>query len=212
MRLLAANGLIDSKSAEGLAGTSLVKENVTSAAAALRKGELDAAFFVAAFEADYILALLHDNSVKLMSFDQHEAYQRRFRFLAPVTVPAGMVNLGKNIPAQDVTLLAPTAMIVVRKDFHPALATLLLTIGTHIHGQGDELSKPGEFPSALLRLPGQRGRKELLQIRPACTATAASLLAGLAGGPGQGDADSACDADDARAQGGPASDALASQA
>ena len=85
--------------------------------------------------------------MNLLNFDQHEAYHRRFRFLAPVTVPAGMVNLGQNIPGQDVALLAPTAMLVVRKDFHPALVPLLLTTATRIHGKGDELSDPGEFPS-----------------------------------------------------------------
>ena len=125
----------------------LVQENVAAAAKALQKGELDAAFFVAAFEADYIQGLLNDRRVNLLNFDQHEAYHRRFRFLAPVTVPAGMVNLGQNIPGQDVALLAPTAMLVVRKDFHPALVPLLLTTATRIHGKGDELSNPGEFPS-----------------------------------------------------------------
>ena len=124
----------------------LVEENVAAAAKALQKGELDAAFFVAAIEADYIQGLLNDRSVKLLSFDQHEAYHRRFRFLAPVTLPAGMVNLGQNIPGQDVSLLAPTAMLVVRKDFHPALVPLLLMTATRIHGRGDELSDPGEFP------------------------------------------------------------------
>ena len=88
-----------------------------------------------------------DGRVSLLNFDQHEAYHRRFRFLAPVTVPAGLVDLGRNIPGQDVALLAPTAMLVVRKDFHPALVPLLLTTATRIHGKGDELSDPGEFPS-----------------------------------------------------------------
>ncbi len=113
----------------------------------LLKGELDAAFFVAAFKTEYIQGLLKDRSVNLLDFDQHEAYRRRFRFLAPVKVPAGMVNLGQNLPGQDVSLLAPTAMLVVRKDFHPALVPLLLTTATRIHGNGDELSDPGEFPS-----------------------------------------------------------------
>ena len=97
--------------------------------------------------ADYIRDLLNDRSVNLLSFDQHEAYHRRFRFLAPVTVPAGLVNLGQNIPGKDVSVLAPTAMLVVRKDFHPALVPLLLTTAARIHGKGDELSDPGEFPA-----------------------------------------------------------------
>jgi len=151
MPLLAANGVVESQnesqSSQENSRAELVQENVAAAAKALQKGELDAAFFVAAFEADYIQGLLNDRRVKLLNFDQHEAYRRRFRFMAPVTVPAGMLNLGQNIPGQDIALLAPTAMLVVRKDFHPALVPLLLTAAARIHGKGDELSNPGEFPS-----------------------------------------------------------------
>ncbi len=147
MRLLAVNGLIESESSEGNARVTLVAENVAASATALQRGELDAAFFVAAFEADYIQKLLNDRGVKLLNFDQHEAYRRQFRFLAPITMPTGMVNLGQNIPEQDVALVAPTAMLVIRKDFHPALIPLLLMTASRIHGKGDELSNPGEFPS-----------------------------------------------------------------
>ena len=148
-QLLAVNGLAESNSPKENSRAVLVEENVAAAAKALQKGELDAAFFVAAIEADYIQSLLNDRSMNLLDFDQHEAYHRRFRFLAPVTVPAGLVSLGQNIPEQDVSLLAPTAMLVVRKDFHPALVPLLLMTATRIHGKGDELSDPGEFPAEL---------------------------------------------------------------
>jgi len=151
MRLLAANGLVkpasQTKSSTENARAPLFAENVVAAASALQRGELDAAFFVAAIEADYIQALLEESKVRLLSFDQHEAYRRRFRFLASVSLPAGLVNLAENVPAQEVELLAPTAMLAVRKDFHPALVPLLLTTATRIHGKGDELSDPGEFPS-----------------------------------------------------------------
>jgi uncharacterized protein len=146
-QLLAVNGLIESQSSQENSKASLVSEDVAVAARALQKGELDAAFFVAAIEADYIQGLLNDRSVSLLNFDQHEAYHRRFRFLAPVTVPAGLINLGQNIPGQDTSVLAATAMLVVRKDFHPALVPLLLTTATRIHGKGDELTEPGEFPA-----------------------------------------------------------------
>ena len=149
MQLLAVNGLVDSRASNDNARAVLVEENVAAAAKALQKGDLDAAFFVAAIEADYIQGLLGDSSVNLLSFDQHEAYHRRFRFLSPVTLPAGLVNLGQNIPGRDVSLVAPTAMLVVRKDFHPALVPLLLMTATRIHGRGDELSDPGEFPNEL---------------------------------------------------------------
>jgi TRAP transporter TAXI family solute receptor len=146
-QLLAANGVIESKSSRESTGATLVQDSVDASASLLRKGELDAGFFVAAFEADYIQRLLNDHSVHLLSFAQHDAYHRRFRFLAPVTVPAGLINLGQNLPDQDISLLAPTAMLVVRKDFHPALVPLLLMAAERVHGQGDELSNPGEFPN-----------------------------------------------------------------
>jgi TRAP transporter TAXI family solute receptor len=147
MRLLAVNELFEPESSKGNSRAALVEQSVADAAKALEQGELDAAFFVAAFEADYIQRLMSDHSVNLLSFDQHEAYRRRFRFLAPVTLPAGLANLRQNTPSHDVALLAPTAMLVVRKDFHPALVPLLLGAATRIHGAGDELSDPGEFPS-----------------------------------------------------------------
>lgn len=143
VQMLAANGL----SGTGSSRANLVEENVAASAKSLENGELDAAFFVAAFEADYIRELLRDSRVKLMNFDQSEAYHRRFRFLSPVTVPRGLVDLGQDIPAQDVELLAPTAELVIRKDLHPALVSLLLTNAVRIHGKGDEVSSPGEFPS-----------------------------------------------------------------
>ncbi|HJT77024.1 MAG TPA: TAXI family TRAP transporter solute-binding subunit [Gemmataceae bacterium] len=148
VQMLAANGLTGGAGTGEGPRTVLVNDAVTASARALQKGELDAAFFVAAFEADYVRDLLHDDRVRLLSFKQHEAYRRRFRFLSDVTVPAGLVNLGENLPRQDIALLAPTAMLVVRSDFHPALVPPLLAAATRVHGAGDDLSSPGEFPSA----------------------------------------------------------------
>lgn len=143
-QLLAANGLIGPGAS---ARVDLVDSDVDACAGALRRGELDAAFFVAASTADYIRDLLRDDRLALLGFDQHEAYHRRFRFLSPVTVPAGLVDLGRGVPAADVSLLAPTAMLVARRDLHPALVPLLLAAAGRVHAEGDEVSAPGEFPS-----------------------------------------------------------------
>lgn len=147
VRMLAANGLTGETGSDGNPRARLVAQKVADAADALRKGELDAAFFVAAFEAEYIQELLGDPRVKLLGFDQQEAYRRRFRFLAPVSLPTGVVDLAKDVPPRDVPLLAPTAMLVVRGDFHPALESVLLAAASRIHGGGDVLNEPREFPS-----------------------------------------------------------------
>lgn len=147
LRMLAANGLTGSTGPDGSPRARLVAQKVADAADALRNGELDAAFFVAAFEAEYIQELLGDSRVKLLGFEQQESYRRRFRFLAPVSLPTGIVDLAKNVPPRDVALLAPTAMLVVRGDFHPALESVLLAAASRIHGDGDVLNEPREFPS-----------------------------------------------------------------
>ncbi len=148
VKLLAANGLPEAANAAPEKKTVLVTpENIADAATALQKDELDAAFFVAAYDTPYVQQLLNDDKVHLLNFNQQEAYHRRFRFLSELTLPAGLVNLGQNLPSKDVSLLSPTAMLVTRKDVNPDLIPLLLTVATRIHGQGDVLCNPGEFPS-----------------------------------------------------------------
>jgi TRAP transporter TAXI family solute receptor len=147
MKLLAVNGVVDAEF-KSLGNTTLVEDSSDDAKLKLQEGKLDAAFFVAALEAKYIKDLLNDSRVNLLNFSQREAYHRKFRFLSEVTIPAGLVNLGQNIPKKDVALVAPTAMLVSRNDLHPALVSLLLTTAIRMHGKGDELSNPGEFPSA----------------------------------------------------------------
>jgi TRAP transporter TAXI family solute receptor len=120
------------------------------AAEALKKGEIDAAFFVAGVNASYIGGkdgLLSAEGIRLLNLSQHEAYERRYRQFSGVLIPAGLADLGKNLPTEDTHLIGPTAMLVVRKDFHPELMWLLLEAATKVHGKGSQLSQPGEFPS-----------------------------------------------------------------
>jgi TRAP transporter TAXI family solute receptor len=126
----------------------LTDDSGAAAAHALHDGTLDAGFFVAAIDTKYIRDLLADDKIQIVNLTQQAAYLRRFRFLAKAQLPAGLMDLGKNVPAKDVALVAPTAMLVVRKDLHPALASLLLSAASKVHAGGDLVSNPGEFPSA----------------------------------------------------------------
>ena len=203
MQLLAVNGLIESRILPGkIRGPCWSRRTSPPRPAALQKGELDAAFFVAAFEADYIQGLLNDRSVNLLNFDQHEAYHRRFRFLAPVTVPAGMVNLGQNIPGQDVVSAGADGHAGRSQGFPPRPGPAPAH-DRHAHPrQGGRAFRPRRVSLRIvLRLPRQRGREALLQVRPARAAAAAPVLAGLAGRSGQGDAHPAGHADDAACSG-----------
>jgi hypothetical protein len=46
-----------------------------------------------------------------------------------------------------VTVLAPTANLIVRDDLHPALQSLLLQAASEVHGKSGFFQKAGEFPS-----------------------------------------------------------------
>lgn len=117
------------------------------AAEALLRREVDGAFFVASLGAPVIRELLVAPDVRLMNFERAEAYTRRHRHLSSVTLPEGVVDLERNMPPVDTMLIAATANLVVREDFHPALVDLLLQAATEIHGSGDVFERQDEFPS-----------------------------------------------------------------
>jgi TRAP-type uncharacterized transport system substrate-binding protein len=118
-----------------------------AAAKALLAGRVDAVFLIGPAESPTIAGLLQSDGVRLLSFDRAAAYTKAFPFLSAVKLPEGGINLLRNIPPRDVTLLAPTANIMVTEDFHPALAGLMLQAMSEVHGGHGIFQKAGEFPA-----------------------------------------------------------------
>ena len=119
-------------------------------AAALTAGEVDALFMVIAPEAPAVQKLIRTPGVRLMSFAQADAYARRYRFLSRVTLYRGVFDLGGNVPAEDVQLIAPAASIVGRKSLHHGSMELLVRAAQVAHSDGTLISEPEQFPSARL--------------------------------------------------------------
>jgi len=115
-------------------------------ATALMNGEVDAVFLVMAPETDLVNSLLKSSKVALMNFKHGEAYTRLFPYLTIVTLPAGVIDLVNNIPARDITLVAPEAALVARKTTHPAIIGLMVQAAIDIHGQGGMFQRIGEYP------------------------------------------------------------------
>ncbi len=122
-------------------------EDVAKSAEALSSGEIDAAFMIAGADSPVVRRLLLAEGVTPFSFRRAEAYTRTHRFLAHVTLPEGMIDYARNLPASDVELVAPTANLVVRDALHPALVDLLVQAADALHGPGGVFEAPGEFPS-----------------------------------------------------------------
>jgi TRAP-type uncharacterized transport system substrate-binding protein len=130
------------------AGMKLSQLDQTAATVAFLGGELDALVFASAPESLMVQMLLQTPGVKLLDFAQNEAYSRRLPFLAPVTLPRGVVDLAADVPAQDVHLVAPTTTLLARQDLHPALLQLFSQAALALHGNAGWFSRSHEFPIA----------------------------------------------------------------
>lgn len=117
-----------------------------AAIAALKEGGVDVVFLVAAVEAPQVQTLLRDPDVRIMSLLQAEAYTRLFPYLTRLVLPQGVVDLVKNVPPADVALLAPSAVLVVRQEMHPALTSLLAQAASEVHQAPSLFAKASEFP------------------------------------------------------------------
>ncbi|PXW98540.1 TRAP transporter TAXI family solute receptor [Sphaerotilus hippei] len=140
-RLLAANGL----EAQRL---QLSQLESTPAVMDLLASRLDALALVSAPESPLVRMLLITPGIRLLDFGQAEAYSRRLPQVSPVLLPRGVVDLARDLPRQDVRLVAPTATLLVREQTHPALQQLLVQAARRIHGEANWFQRPGEFPRA----------------------------------------------------------------
>jgi TRAP transporter TAXI family solute receptor len=140
-RLLAAN-LVDR---EELKRTNL---DDTPAVQALLAGEIDAMVMVSAPENQLVQMLLQTPGVKLFQFQQAEAYSRRYAFINTVTLPKGVADLARDVPVDDVPLIAASTSLVAREGTHPALVQLFVQAATRIHSAPGWIAQAGQFPSA----------------------------------------------------------------
>lgn len=140
LELLAANGIAASN-------TQLLDIGGNEATQGLLSGDLDAALFIASPQAQNIVQLSKAETIRLFSFERAAAYTRLYPHLSAVVVPQGMIDLSKNLPDQEVHLLAASANLVTTEDFHPALVDLLLQIACQVHGSAGWFSQSGQFPA-----------------------------------------------------------------
>lgn len=117
------------------------------AADELIAGKLDAAFFIGPAENAVIQQLAADPGLRLIELPHLKAQQARLPHLSVVEVPAGMLNLGRNVPDRDIRTLGPLATLVVGEDFHPSLTPLILAATRSVLADGQLLDPAGSYPA-----------------------------------------------------------------
>jgi len=139
-RLLQANGL----SPDSVTASNLPPD---AAAQALQGGRLDAIVLVTAPESPVVQALLQQPDVALADLPQADALARRFPFLQTVTLPRGMVDLARDLPPEDIGLLATTTALLTREETHPALRQLFAQAAQKLHGGAGWFNGARDFPN-----------------------------------------------------------------
>lgn len=119
----------------------------TAAVQALIDGKIDAAIVVGGTETEAVAKALREPSIKLLSFGHADAVHRRLPFVSRLTLPSGAIDIGRNVPENDVQLIGTKAMLVGRDDLHPALVNVLMDAAREIHGKQGFFEEAGEFPS-----------------------------------------------------------------
>ncbi|MCK5666006.1 MAG: hypothetical protein KAI17_21100, partial [Thiotrichaceae bacterium] len=133
----------------------------------LKAGKIDAAFFVADIRSAVIRVLLEDQKLSLFNFERAEAYSQVLPFLSKVTLHEGIVDFKNNIRGQAVSLIAPTANLVVHEGINKSLAILLLQSMEKNHSNNSLFSKQGFFPTEhLTAFPASDVAKRFLEVGP----------------------------------------------
>jgi hypothetical protein len=93
--------------------------------------------------------LINSPDMTLFNLPNALAYQKKYNYLDAVIIPAGSINIKKNLPVRDISLIATTTTLAVRKDLHPALQLALLMSSKEIIQDSSRLffSKRNEFPA-----------------------------------------------------------------
>ncbi len=139
LQLLADNGLDETK-------VTLVPIGALEGKAALVAGNIDAIFIVTQAETPIISELVSVPEFRLMNLKRAEAYSRLHNYLSHVTLPEGVVDMVRNVPANEIHMVAPSATFVIRDTLHPALIDQLMQAIYSVHTAGSLLTGYGLFP------------------------------------------------------------------
>lgn len=144
LAILKANGI------EPGGNTTLVHTKSGDAVKSLLENRVDALFVMGdSVPVEVMKTLVQTPGINIFNFTQADGYTRRIKYLNKLVLPEGSLDLGKNIPVNDLYLIAPAVDLVARDSLHPALSDVLLEAAKEVHGSAGMFRKSGEFPAPL---------------------------------------------------------------
>ncbi len=126
--------------------TRFTHSSLRQAAEAMLMGQHDAGFFMVAPNNPLVARLAAHPDLRMVSFADHLSIARNLDYLKPATLIRGALDLRAPVPPTDVSLVAATVNVVVRRDIHPAVLYALLQAMEEIHKGQTLVSDAGDFP------------------------------------------------------------------
>jgi TRAP transporter TAXI family solute receptor len=139
-QLLSANGVTPSNA-------TFIHGDASRAGRLLSRRAVDAALLVASPSAPFVRELLRQPAIALFDFERAAAYDRMFPSLTSVVLNEGVMDLERNIPRRDTTVVAVASMLAAGPDLNPGLVPAVLDAVSRVHRPGGALEHPRQFPS-----------------------------------------------------------------
>ena len=139
-KILDANG-IDERN------TKFAYEFDSDALAKLKNKELDIFITLASEQNQYIVELLADPNIEVLSLKRAKAYVQKFDYLNHLSIYEGSLDLYKNIPSTKMNILSTTQNLVAHKDVSDELIRIFLKKVKEIHSSENFFKDDNEFPS-----------------------------------------------------------------
>lgn len=146
-KLLEVNGIDETD-------VQFVRLSMAEAARRLKNGTVDVSFFVSSPRNKELVKLLEtsvnqnpNQQIHLLSITRQLAYSQRFPYLSTVRLGEGVLSLEKNIPEDDVDMLATSTLLLCREDLHPHAAEQILIAADHVHSRRGFIPTTHRFPT-----------------------------------------------------------------
>jgi TRAP-type uncharacterized transport system substrate-binding protein len=114
----------------------------------LLNSKLDCAIEVMPYFDKKVQSLLRNPKISLIDAPDAKAYQMSLSYIEDLVIPAHSIDIAKSIPDKDITLIATTTTLAVKKDLNEDIQNLLLVSARNRSQESQNLffSSRGEFP------------------------------------------------------------------
>jgi hypothetical protein len=143
-----ADDVLNLLNAEVKSKYQLLELSATDSIESLASGKIDGMFFVADLVSSNLQLLLNKPNIRFMDFADSDALMKNIKHTEKIALPAGAINIAKNIPSQDIQMIATTTILLVDKELHPAIQHLFLIASKNIQKHNsDFFSRASGFPT-----------------------------------------------------------------